>query len=168
VKGIESRQDRKQPGPAARVRIYRVDGIQSSFGTVLWIVVGLSSVAALFALLSSRKQWEDYGNDRLVMDRDDPSVRRHLDGSPAAIRERDEEIRDLLEARNERRRRRGEPVVDVETELRRLTAPQIDDGIRGEIRDLVIARNHRRARAGKPPIDVEAEIEREISQLGQI
>jgi hypothetical protein len=145
-----------------------VDGIQELFGPVLWIVVGLSLVAALVALMTSRKQWEEFGRDRLVMDRDDPAVPLQPAGSPAALRERDDEIREMLEARNDRRRRRGEDVVDVETELRRLTAPQIDEGIRAEIRDLVIARNYRRARAGKPPLDVEAEIEREIAELGQI
>ena len=82
--------------------------------------------------------------------------------------ERDTEIRQMLEARNERRARRGEPPVDVEQELTRLTtpAPAIDPALREEIRQLVVARNHRRVRAGKPPLDVEAEIEREIAGLG--
>jgi hypothetical protein len=71
----------------------------------------------------------------------------------------------MLEARNARRRRRGEPEVDVERELGRLTAPAIDDELRGEIRDLVVARNHRRARQGKPALDVETEIERQIAEL---
>ena len=71
----------------------------------------------------------------------------------------------MLEARNARRRRRGEPEVDVEAELGRLTAPLADNELRAEIRDLVIARNHRRARQGKPPLDVEAEIERQIAEL---
>ena len=83
----------------------------------------------------------------------------------AALLERDAEIRQLLEARNARRERRGEQPLDIEEELARLTAPQIDGALRAEIRDLVIARNHRRARAGKPPLDVEAEIEREIQGL---
>jgi hypothetical protein len=151
-----------------------MSGIQDLFWPVLWIVTGLSAVAALIALASSGKQWEDFGRDRLVMDRDSArAARRQLAGSPAALRERDDEIREFLEARNERRRRRGEALVDVESELQALTAPEvrapaIDDGIRAEIRDLVIARNHRRARAGKPPLDVEAEIEREIAELGEI
>jgi hypothetical protein len=136
---------------------------------VLWIVVALSAVAALIALVRSGKQWEDYGRDRLAMDGD--GARRagpQLAASPMALRERDEEIREFLEARNERRRRRGEATVDVEAELRRLTAPELDDGIRAEIRDLVIARNHRRARAGKPQLDVEAEISREIAALSEL
>jgi hypothetical protein len=148
-----------------------VSAIQDLFGPVLWIVVGLSAVAALVALVTSGKQWQDFGRDRLVMDRDSgPAAGHQVALSPAAVRERDEEIREFLAARNERRRRRGEALVDVEAELRRLTdppasTPAIDDGIRAEIRDLVIARNHRRARAGKPPLDVEAEIEREIEAL---
>jgi uncharacterized coiled-coil DUF342 family protein len=139
-----------------------VVGIQASFSTVIWVVVGVSLVVAVFALATSRKQWEEFGRDRLVMDREKPSTRT---GSAAALRERDEEIREMLEALGEHRRRRGEAPVDVETELRRLTAPEIDEGLRAEIRDLVIARNHRRARAGRPLLDVEAEIAREIEDL---
>jgi len=146
-----------------------MEGIQTSFGTVLWIVTGLSFVAGFLALVSSGKQWEEYGRDHLVMDRDTrPEPGGQVDASAAAIRERDEEIREFLEARNARRLRRGEAPVDVEAELRRLTIPVIDSGIREEIRDLVIARNHRRARAGKPRLDVEAEIAREIAQLTEL
>jgi hypothetical protein len=61
--------------------------------------------------------------------------------------------------------------IDVDRELARLTAAQIDPGpeidreLRTEIRDLVIARNHRRARAGKPPLDVAVEVQRQIEEL---
>lgn len=72
----------------------------------------------------------------------------------------------MLEARNARRRRRGEPELDVEAELARLTTvPAPDDELRNEIRQLVLARNHRRARKGLEPLDVEAEIERELADL---
>jgi hypothetical protein len=146
-----------------------MSGIQSLFWPVLWIVTGLSAVAAVIALVSSGKQWEEFGRDRLVMDRDSsPSAGRQMTATPTALRERDDEIREFLEARNERRRRRGEALVDVEAELQRLTTTHIDDGIRAEIRDLVIARNHRRARAGKPQLDVEAEIAREIEALSEL
>jgi hypothetical protein len=140
--------------------------VQAAFGTVLWIVCGLSIVAAVAALIVSGQTWEEYGKDRLVMD----GERSHepKPGSAAAILERDMEIRQLLEARNLRRARRGEAPINVEQELRRLTAPHIDPELRAEIRDLVIARNHRRARSGKPPLDVEAEIEREIAELPSV
>jgi hypothetical protein len=135
-----------------------------AFGPVLFSVCGLGILGALVALISTRKTWEEYGkSSRLVMDRDLPNG-PHL-SSPAALLERDTEIRQLLEARNARRERRGEPPIDVEQELARLTAPALDAELRDEIRDLVVARNHRRARAGKPPLDVESEVERQIESL---
>jgi hypothetical protein len=137
--------------------------MQSAFGTVLWIVCGLGIVAAAFSLLATGKTWEEYGKNRLWTDAE--LGQRPAAGSAAALLERDVEIRQLLEARNARRARRGEPPIDVELELSRLTAPAIDPALRAEIRDLVVARNHRRARAGKPLLDVEAEIEREIEGL---
>jgi hypothetical protein len=137
--------------------------VQAAFGTVLWIVCGLGLLAAIAALIGSGKAWEEFGKDRLVMDGD--GARGPRPGSAAATLERELEIRQLLEARNLRRARRGEAPLDVEREFARLTAPQIDPELRAEIRDLVIARNHRRARSGKPPLDVETEIEREIAGL---
>ncbi len=138
--------------------------MQSAFGTVLWIVCGVGIVVAAISLVGIGKTWEEFGKNRLVWDNE--LNRGPATGSAAAQLERDIEIRQLLEARNARRARRGEPPIDVELELSRLTAaPAIDPALRAEIRDLVVARNHRRARAGKPPLDVEAEIEREIAGL---
>jgi hypothetical protein len=140
--------------------------VQSAFGTVVFVVCGVGVVGAVVSLLFSRKTWDEYGKHHLLMD----SEHRHQagSGSSVALVERDEEIRQLLEARNARRRRRGEAEVDIEAEIARLTTPQIDSELRSEIRDLVIARNHRRARQGKPPLDIEAEIEREIADLSQL
>jgi len=132
--------------------------VHSAFNIVIWVVCILAVVIAFGALIASRKTWEDYGKGRFVMDHDTPR--------DTGVAERDDEIRQLLEARNERRARRGEAPIDVDSELARLTAPAIDPGLREEIRQLVVARNHRRVRAGKPPLDVEAEIEREITSLG--
>ena len=138
-----------------------------AFGPVLFSVCGLSILGALVALISTRKTWEEYGkSSRLVMDRDLPNGAQL--GSSAALLERDTEIRQLLEARNARRARRGEPPIDVERELARLTKPAIDAELRDEIRDLVVARNHRRVRAGKPPLDVESEVQRQIASLSTL
>ncbi len=125
------------------------------------VVAESASIGAIVALLISRRTWEDYGKHHLLLDTD-----QHIE--QARPLERDAEIRELLEARNALRRRRGEPEIDIEQELSRLTAPQIDDELREEIRELVVARNHRRARQGKPPLDVEAEIEREIAGLARL
>jgi len=136
--------------------------MHSALGTVIWIVCIAAVVIAFVALIFSRRTWEDYGRDHLLMDSEAPPA-----GS-AGLRERDEEIRQMLEARNARRQRRGEEPVDVDQELSRLTAPQMDPELRQEIRDLVQARNYRRVRAGKPPLDVDAEVEREIKRLGEL
>jgi hypothetical protein len=146
--------------------------MQHVFGTVVWVVCGVAVLAGFAGLFFSRKAWDEYGKNHLVRDTDES--RAPASGSPAALLERNVEIRQLLDARNQRRRRRGEPPIDVERELARLTAPQpdsapqFDAALQAEIRDLVVARNHRRARTGKPPLDVEAEIERQIADLSQI
>jgi hypothetical protein len=137
--------------------------VHSTFNIVIWVVCILALVIALGALIASRNTWEEFGKGRFVMDRD--SAPAPEPGPGAAPAERDAEIRQLLEARNARRARRGEPPIDVEQELARLTAPAVDPALREEIRQLVVARNHRRVRAGKPPLDVEAEVEREIAEL---
>ena len=140
--------------------------MQSAFETVIWVVCGLGLVIGLAALAFSGRAWDDYGKNRLVMDNELAGGPKA--GSAAATVERDDEIRQLLEARNARRARRGQAPVDVEDELRRLTVPQIDADLREEIRDMVIARNHRRARTGKPPLDVETEVERQIGELADL
>ena len=66
-----------------------------------------------------------------------------------AAGERDEEIRQMLEARNARRIRQGKEPLDMEAEMAALARPAIDPGLAGEVRDLVVARNARRARAGQ-------------------
>ena len=89
-------------------------------------------------------------------------------GAPmSADAERDMEIRQMLEARNARRARRGEEQQDVEAELAALTRPAtvVDDELREEIRQHVVARNARRVGAGGEPVDVDEEIERRIRDL---
>ncbi len=141
--------------------------MHSLFGTVLWIVCGIGVLGAVAALLFSSKTWEEYSSrGRFMLDSD--LVRHPQPASATSAAERDTEIRQLIEARNARAIRRGEPTVDVDAELKRLTAPLVDSGLRDEIRQLVIARNHRRVRAGKPPLDVDAEVEREIAGLSHL
>jgi hypothetical protein len=145
--------------------------MQAAFGTVIVVVSVLAGVVAIFALLSSGHTWSDFGKG-MVMDHDIP--RSPPAGSAAAIGERDAEIRAMLDARNARRLRRGEPPLDVEAELARLTAPaprdevpQIEESLREEVRQLVIARNNRRIRAGKSPLDIEAELARELKRVAE-
>jgi hypothetical protein len=136
--------------------------VQQAFATVIWVVCGIGIVLAFVSLAMSGKTWSEFGRNTLLMDSHDGGPRP---ASAAALAERDMEIRQMLEARNSRRARRGESMLDIEAELARLTAPSIDDELRQEIRDLVVARNHRRARKGQPPLDIEAEVAREIASL---
>ena len=139
--------------------------VHSTFNVVIWVVCVLAVLIAIAVLIASRKTWEDFGKGQFVMDRDSAGHSQQDSGGAAA--ERDSEIRQMLAARNERRARRGEPPIDIEQELARLTTatPALDPALREEIRQLVVARNHRRVRAGKPPLDIESEIEREIAGL---
>jgi hypothetical protein len=141
--------------------------VQNAFGTVVLVVCGVGVAGAVAALLLGRRTWDDYGRNHLVLDSERTGPRPSA-GPAITPGERDEEIRQMLEARNARLRRRGQPEVDVEQELARLSAPAVDDELRAEIRDLVIARNHRRARRGEPALDVETEIERQIAALSGV
>jgi hypothetical protein len=84
------------------------------------------------------------------------------------------EVRQMLQAKSDRRLRRGEEPLDVEAEAERLLAEaepsvdrqgRMDAELRSEVRGLVVARNERRMRAGKEPLDVEAETERQLADF---
>ncbi len=141
--------------------------MEHGFGIVLFAIVGVAAVVALILFAGSGDVYRQIGKGPLALrDGEDRPPGEPAAGSPQATAERELELRQLLEARNTRRERRGEPPVDVDAELALLLRPQIDAGLEGEIRDLVIARNGRRARRGEAPLDVEAEVARRISELG--
>lgn len=139
--------------------------MQDAFGYVLFAVVGLGILAALLSFIGRGALYDEIGKGGLFVDEDAPKGAGGA-GAPVNTVERDAEIRQMLTARNARRVAAGRETVDVEDELARLIAPQIDDGIRAEIRELVIARNSRRVARGREPLDVDAEVERQIAELG--
>jgi hypothetical protein len=128
-------------------------GMESAFAIVLFVVVGVAAVAAIWALATSRGSYDQIGRGGFFKD----------DAAPRP-EEREAEIRQMLEARNARRAARGEPPADVDAELQALTAPD-DPELREEVRTLVEATNARRAARGEPPLDVEAEIDRRLRGL---
>jgi hypothetical protein len=83
------------------------------------------------------------------------------------------EVRQMLEAKSQRRQQRGEPALDVEAEAERLLAEAdrprgaeaMDAELRAEVRQLVVVRNERRMREGLEPLDVEAETEKQLADL---
>jgi hypothetical protein len=137
--------------------------VQEAFGIVIFAVVIVAAVVAVITLFGRSKIYEQIGRGGLSLRDEEP---RPTPSGPVAARERDDEIRQMLAARNERRARRGETPLDVEAELARLTAPAADPALEAEVRQLVIARNERRERRGQPPLDVEQEVARQLRELG--
>lgn len=80
------------------------------FDDVTWIVGGIGGFAALWLLFGGSRHWDGYGRHLLTSDPKASSVAIPT----AADEERDEEIRQLLEARNALRARRGETPPDAE------------------------------------------------------
>jgi cytochrome c556 len=130
---------------------------------VIFVVVGLGAVIGVASFAGSRRAYEEIGAGGIEAD---PLPR--TPDSRAGAAEREAEIRQMLEARNARRLRRGEEPVDIEAELAHLTvaAVQADPELEQEVRQLVVARNARRVRRGEEPLDVEAEVRRQLEALG--
>jgi hypothetical protein len=141
--------------------------MQEAFGIVIFAVVGISVVLAVVSLFFRDRAYDQIGRGGIGDDREiRVGGRESPSGGYVDLGERDDEIRQMLAARNARHAARGEEALDVEAELARLTAPAVDPALREEIRELVIARNSRREAKGQPPLDVDAEIERQIRNLG--
>ena len=139
--------------------------MEEAFGTLVWVVAGVGAIVAVFTLVGTGRSYREIGGGGLVRDHDDDGGDCAVAGAAA---ERDEEIRQMLEARSARRVRRGEAALDVEAELAALEpAPPagVDGALRQETRAHVLARNERRVRAGSEPLDLEAEIARRIRDL---
>jgi hypothetical protein len=142
--------------------------VQDAFGIVLFGVVAVATIVAVIAAVGSGGVYRQIGRGGFGMDGEAARARRPAPGSAVSLAERDDEVRQMLAARNARRVARGEAPLDVEAELARLTAPaavHVDPGLEAEIRQLVVARNARRARQGKPPLDVDAEVARQVAEL---
>ena len=137
--------------------------MQAAFGIVLIGVIVVASIVALVTLGMRRGAYDQIGRGGLSLRDEEP--RREPTGA-VTVRERDDEIRQMLAARNARRVARGQPPLDVEAELGRLTRPALDPALEAEVRSLVVARNERRARKGQEPLDVEAEVARQLRELG--
>jgi hypothetical protein len=138
--------------------------VQDAFGIVLVVVVVLAALVAIVTFVGFGRAYEQIGRGGLSLrDGSDRPAREPAPGVAAG--ERDEEIRQMLEARNARRLRQGREPIDIEAELAALERPAIDPGLAAEVRQLVQSRNARRVRQGKEPLDVEAEVARRLREL---
>ena len=129
-----------------------------AFGTVLIAVSVLAVLAAAVSYWGSGRIYTGLGRSDLEFDRE----------RPASAGEAQEEIRQMLQAKSDRREARGEAPLDIEAEVASLAGAPVtgDPALREEVRQLVIARNERRLRHGREPLDVDAEVERQLRDLG--
>jgi len=140
-----------------------------SNGEVIIVVVLVVAPIAAIAFARSGAVYREIGKGAFAMDHDRPAPGADL-GSTMSRAAREAEIRQMLEAKAFRQIERGETPIDIEAELRRLSAPatvelKADPALVAEVRQLVIARNQRRARQGKDPLDVDAEVTRQLRDL---
>lgn len=155
------------------------------------LLVAIVALCGLIAVVGMLRGSSLY--DRIGQDGPFPEPTPHptpRPGTPAARAERDLEIRQMLQARNDRRVRSGHAPLDIDAELSHLLAgpasmaagttsgqgsaeeqqsaadlarhdPQLVD----ELRQLAEARNQRRLRRGEEPLDVRAEVRRALAEL---
>jgi hypothetical protein len=150
---------------------FAIGSVAIDSGTVLVLI---SLLAIPFAALSFSRSGEVYrsiGKGGMAIDQDLPE-RRPGAGTDPAIQAA--EVRQMLEAKSTRLRRRGEAPIDVDAEAARLLAPpdaapgpgeRMNAELRAEVRQLVLTRNERRMRKGLAPLDVEAETERQLEDF---
>lgn len=125
------------------------------------VVIALPLAGAIFAI-GSRGAYRGIGGGPLSMDREDPDQASGGDTATAK-----EEVRQMVEAANYRREKRGEDLVDVDEEVERLMSAvhSEDPELREEIRQVVVANNERRARRGEAPLDVDEEVTRRLRAI---
>ena len=142
---------------------------------ILYVVFAAIPIAAISFILGSGKAFREIGKGQFGVDFESDAPKKIRDSDAETTPElREEEIRQLLEAKAYRQARRGEQQVDVDGELERLlveaeAGPGADDpALREEVRQLVVARNERRIRRGDAPLDIEAEVERQLRELDDL
>jgi hypothetical protein len=143
------------------------------------IVLLFTGVAAPIAGLLLRRVaggWDSIGKGPFAIEQQPQLVPRYPHQPAPAVDPAIQaaEVRQMLNAKSERRQRRGEAPIDVDAEAKRLLAPadrapspgaRMDAELRAEVRQLVAARNERRLRQGLAPLDVEAETERQLDRI---
>ena len=138
---------------------------------VVLLFTGIAAPLAGLVFWRVAGGWDSIGKGALAIDQDLPlprylrSPERALDPAIQAA-----EVRQMLEAKADRLKRRGQPSIDVGAEAARLLAKPAEKSggsrqqatLRSEVRQLVVSRNERRMRRGLQPLDVAAETERQL------
>jgi hypothetical protein len=138
-----------------------------AFGVIVIVITIVAGIAAIISYIGSGDVYKSIGKGQFALDTEERRAGPKA-GSPAARAEQAQEVRQLVQAKSDRREARGETPLDVDAEVQALLRPPGGDDaeLREEVRQLVIARNERRARRGEEPLDVEAEVDRQLRDLG--
>jgi hypothetical protein len=141
-------------------------------GTIFIIVVLVAlPLGALVFAMGAGNALQKIGKGDFALEQDFPqSSQGAVHAVSAEVRE--EEIRQMVQARSDRGVAKGREALDVDAEVEKLLASDVpgpslgdDRELREEVRQLVVARNERRQRQGKEPLDVEREIDRQLRDL---
>jgi hypothetical protein len=142
-------------------------------GAALLLFTGLLAPLIGFVLKRAVGGWGSYGGGPFSILNEDPARRSAAPQGPVDPAIQAAEVRQMLAAKDERLRRRGQAGLDVEAEADRLlaeasadaAAQDADEELRAEVRQLVVLRNERRLRQGLEPLDIEAETERQLADF---
>ncbi|HEX6153417.1 MAG TPA: hypothetical protein VFZ19_07850 [Solirubrobacterales bacterium] len=142
-------------------------------GGAVLIFTGVAAPLIGLALKRIGGGWETMGGGAFAILNDPPPKRTAAGAEPVDPAIQAAEVRQMLEAKSQRRQQRGEAPLDVEAEAERLLAAAerprgadaVDAELRAEVRQLVVARNERRLREGERPLDVEAEVEKQLADF---
>lgn len=132
------------------------------FGTVVIVLSVVAAVVACLSYIGSGRVYDNVGKGAFSLEEAPP---RSAAGSAAERAEAEAEVRQMVQAKSDRREDRGQAPLDVDAEVAALMRPPADSGLEDEVRQLVIARNERRARRGEEPLDVEEEVQRQLREL---
>src|SRR3954447_18624389 len=141
-------------------------------GTVFIIVVLVAlPIGALIFAMGAGNALQKIGKGDFALEQDFPQS----SGAPVhavSAEVREEEIRQMVQARSDRGVAKGRAAIDVDAEVEKLLTADTggpglgeDRALREEIRQLVVARNERRQRQGKEVLDVDQEVERQLREL---
>lgn len=139
-------------------------------GAAVLLFTGVLAPLVGFVLKRAVGGWSSYGGGPFAILNEAPARRSGGPAQPVDPAIQAAEVRQMLAAKAERQRQRGEPALDVEAEAERLLAaagevPGADEELRAEVRQLVVMRNERRRRQGLEPLDVEAETDRQLADF---
>jgi hypothetical protein len=142
-------------------------------GAILLVISGVAAPIAGYLFHRSAESWRSFGKGAFSIGEDAPPPRPGAPPAPVDPAVQAAEVRQMLEAKSQRRQQRGEAPLDVDAETERLLAgaerprgsDAIDAELHAEVRQLVVARNERRLREGREPLDVEAETEKQLADL---